>query len=104
YATNRVLAQEVRADRDFPAYHRVTMDGIAIRSAAFHEGLRHFRTAGVLAAGHAPLLLEDPGTCIEVMTGAVLPPGSDAVIPYEDCTEGDGGFTINSESLEQFQN
>ncbi len=103
-AVNRVLAQDVRADRDFPAYHRVTMDGIAIRSEAFRAGRRHFRITGIQAAGQPPLLLDDPGTCIEVMTGAVLPPGSDAVVPYEDCSEGDGGFTVTVNSLEQFQN
>lgn len=100
----RVLAQEVRADRDFPAYHRVTMDGIAIRSDAFNEGRRHFRIVGVQAAGQPPVFLEDPETCLEVMTGAVLPPGTDAVVPYEDCEEGDGGFTVKIENLEQFQN
>lgn len=103
-AGNRVLAQEVRADRDFPAYHRVTMDGIAIRRSIFLEGRRHFRIAGVQAAGQPPMLLSDPDSCLEVMTGAVLPPGSDAVVPYEDCDEGDGGFTVRAESLEEFQN
>jgi molybdopterin molybdotransferase len=104
HATNRVLAQNVRADRDFPAYHRVTMDGIAIRSEEFRAGRRHFRIAGIQAAGQPPVLLIDPESCIEVMTGAVLPPGSDAVVPYEDCEEGDGGFTVTIDSLEQFQN
>jgi molybdopterin molybdotransferase len=101
---NRVLAQEVRADRDFPAYHRVTMDGIAIKSEAFHGGRRHFRIAGIQAAGQPPMLLDDLEDCLEVMTGAVLPPGSDAVIPYEDCEEGDGGFTVKVDTLDEFQN
>lgn len=102
-APNRVLARDLRADRDFPAYHRVTMDGIAIRSEAFHGGRRHFRIAGIQAAGQPPLFLDNPEACIEVMTGAVLPPGCDAVVPYEECEEGDGGFTVLSERLEEFQ-
>ncbi len=35
YALGRVLAEDMRADRDLPPYNRVTMDGIAIRLAGY---------------------------------------------------------------------
>ena len=41
-AVGRVLAEPLLADRDFPPFTRVSMDGIAIRYAAFAEGRRQF--------------------------------------------------------------
>ena len=84
-AHGRVLRAEIRADRDFPPFDRVTMDGFALRSAALAAGVRKFRIEAVQAAGMpAGLLGEARDTCIEVMTGAVLPAGADCVVPYED--------------------
>jgi len=84
-----VLAQSVRAERDQPPFDRVTMDGIAISSEAWRAGQRRFRIAGTQAAGRPPLSLP-PGECVEVMTGAVLPPGSDCIIPVERLAVADG--------------
>jgi len=89
-----VLAQEVRAERDQPPFHRVTMDGIAIASDDWTQGQRRFRIAGTQAAGQRPLPLP-PGECLEVMTGAVLPPGSDCVIPVERLQVADGWATVD---------
>ncbi len=82
-APGRVLRQRVTAERDQPPYDRVTMDGIALRHAAFAGGRREFRVAATLHAGDPPLALDADDACIEVMTGAVLPAGSDCVIPVE---------------------
>ncbi|GAA4295515.1 molybdopterin molybdotransferase MoeA [Nibribacter koreensis] len=81
----RVLAQEVKADRDFPPFDRVTMDGIAINAKAFETGTRTFSIAQIQAAGQPPTTLDNPDNCVEVMTGAVLPVNATAVIRYEDC-------------------
>jgi len=83
-----VLRENVYAERDQPPFDRVTMDGIAICSAAAVE--QRFRLQGVQAAGDAPLTLESPRHCIEVMTGAMLPAGCDAVIPVERIRIADG--------------
>ena len=91
-----VLAQSVRAERDQPPFDRVTMDGIAIASEAWRAGQRRFRIAGTQAAGQRPLALP-PETCLEVMTGAVLPPGSDCVIPVERLTVADGWAEVEPE-------
>ena len=79
----KILAQTVIAERDQPPFHRVTMDGIAIDSASFFQGRRDFPVAGTQQAGAPPQTLERHDTCIEVMTGAVLPHGCDCVIPVE---------------------
>jgi molybdopterin molybdotransferase len=83
-AVGRVCGRDVCADRDFPPYDRVAMDGAAIAATAWREGRRVFAVQGVQPAGAAPLRLSLPDRCIEVMTGAVLPSGCDAVIPIED--------------------
>ena len=83
-AGGRILAQPLLTDRPQPPFDRVTMDGIAINHAPYAEGRRLFPVAGVVPAGAEPLPLTDPTTCLEVMTGAVLPAGTTTIIRYED--------------------
>lgn len=83
-ATGRILAEDLLADRDFPPFTRVSMDGIAIAYRDWQAGVRDFRIAGIQAAGVPPLTLQEPGDCLEIMTGAVLSHGADTVIRYED--------------------
>jgi molybdopterin molybdotransferase len=85
-AAGRVLAEPIRMDRDQPPFDRVAMDGIALDSSAVAAGRRRFRIQGVQGAGAAPLRLADSASCIEVMTGAMLPDAADAVVPVEDIT------------------
>jgi molybdopterin molybdotransferase len=82
-AVGRVLCKTLRTDRPVPSFDRVMMDGIAIRLSSWNKGQRAFPLAGIQAAGARPLRLKDGGSAIEVMTGAVLPAGTDCVIPYE---------------------
>ncbi len=85
-ANGRVLAEEIKADRDLPPFNRATMDGIAISFEKYQHGQRKFRIEGVQAAGQAQQLLTDNRNCIEIMTGAPLPIGTDTIIPYESLT------------------
>jgi molybdopterin molybdotransferase len=104
HATGRILAQPVLADRDFPAFDRVTMDGIAINYNSYKHGQRTFVIENVQAAGARQLMLENISNCIEVMTGAVLPVNTDVVIPYEQCEIKDGMATVTTETITKFQN
>ncbi len=83
-AVGRILRQEVHAERDNPPFDRVCMDGVAVASSAFAAGTRSFRLQATQAAGAVPLTLTAPDAAIEVMTGAVLPHGTDSVIPLEE--------------------
>jgi len=103
-STKRVLATDVVADRDFPPYHRVTMDGIAINTNAFDSGKRDFYIEAVQAAGAPLQMLKEEHNCIEVMTGAVLPGGTNAVIPYEECVITDGIASVQPAAIKQYQN
>jgi molybdopterin molybdotransferase len=90
-----VLRENVYAERDQPPFDRVAMDGIAI-SAAAAIGRQRFRVQAVQAAGDAPLTLESPRHCIEIMTGAMLPAGCDAVVLVERIRITDGEAEIES--------
>jgi molybdopterin molybdotransferase len=82
-ALGRTLAQELLADRDFPPFNRATMDGIAIAFRDWQSGIRSFTIKGTQAAGDEPINIQNPGECIEIMTGAALPPTTDTVVNYE---------------------
>ncbi|MDJ0367734.1 molybdopterin molybdotransferase MoeA [Hymenobacter sp. H14-R3] len=83
-AVGRVLRQDLVADRDFPPYNRVTMDGIALNYSALQAGQTVFPIERTQLAGAVPTPLANPQAAIEIMTGAALPPGTDTIIRYED--------------------
>jgi molybdopterin molybdotransferase len=83
-AAGRILREEVRADQDFPPFDRVMMDGIAVRFSDFQARHRCFEITGTAPAGQPSKQLPSaPSSAIEVMTGAVLPVGSDCIMPVE---------------------
>jgi molybdopterin molybdotransferase len=83
-AAGRVLREDIPADRDLPPGDRVTMDGVAVTSSAWEAGLREFSVQAVVPAGVPPPPLAGPDRAIHVMTGALLPPGADCVVPVEE--------------------
>ena len=103
-ALHQVLAEDLVADRDFPPFDRVTMDGIAIRHAAFAAGQRNFTIQALAPAGAPQRRLEKDTDCIEVMTGAMLPLGANAVIRYEDLDIQQGEAHLMVDSVTKGQN
>lgn len=104
HSLERILKEEIVADRDFPPFDRVSMDGIALSSEAFNTGQRKFKIEGVQAAGSEQITLKDSKNCIEAMTGAVLPKNTDVVIPYELIDINEGMANVNVEVIKKFQN
>jgi len=98
------LAEDLTADRDFPPFDRVTMDGIAIVYDSFVKGRREYVIESIAAAGTPQLTLKGTENCIEVMTGAIMPNGVDTVIRYEDLELVEGSATINLDALNHKQN
>ena len=82
----RVLRQDIYPERDNPPFDRVCMDGIAVDSAAAMRGARQFTVEATQQAGARALTLSNPDHAIEIMTGAVLPPGADCIVPMEEYT------------------
>jgi molybdopterin molybdotransferase len=94
-AAGRVLRESIVADRDLPPYDRATLDGIAVAHAALAAGQRTFRLEGTQAAGMVRKTVSDPAAgAFEIMTGAVVPVGTDTVVPLEDLELADGVATL----------
>jgi molybdopterin molybdotransferase len=90
------LRENIYAERDQPPFDRITMDGIAVDSEALRRGHRRFRIQGTQAAGTPALKLNAADNAIEVMTGAILPLGSDNVIPVEQLEVADGFASLKA--------
>ena len=88
-ASGRILAQPIRADQDQPPFARSTRDGFAVRAAeaATHRDLR---LAGSTRAGEAPAKPLPKGAAWEIMTGAPVPEGADAVAMIEHVEAANG--------------
>jgi molybdopterin molybdotransferase len=81
-ALGYVLAEEIRCDRDYPPFHRSTRDGYAVQASEASEGGR-LRCVGEIKAGDTVSEALESGTCIQIMTGAAVPPSADAVVMIE---------------------
>ena len=81
-ALGDVLAQEICHDRDYPPFHRSTRDGYAVHAGEASAGAL-LKCAGEIKAGDTVTEPLAPGSCIQIMTGAALPPGADAVVMIE---------------------
>jgi molybdopterin molybdotransferase len=88
-AFGRVLAEPIRADRDYPPFPRATMDGYALKYDDLEQGTRRFRVVETLFAGSEPGRRIGKGECYKIMTGAAVPEYVDMVIRREDVEEGD---------------
>jgi molybdopterin molybdotransferase len=82
-AVGRVLAEPITADRDFPPFPRATRDGFAVRVEDLAGGLTLLRVVGQVRAGDSYDLPLASGEAVEIMTGAAVPVGADAVVMVE---------------------
>ena len=93
----RVLREDLSADRPFPPFDRVTMDGVAFRFADLDSS--SLTLQGVHAAGSpTPPPLKEKH-CWQIMTGSVMPPDCDTVIPYEEVSLTQDHATINCKAV-----
>ena len=79
----RVLAEPIKADRDFPPFPRATRDGFAVRADDLARGVMLLRVVGQVRAGDSYDLPVASGEAVEIMTGAAVPGGTDAVVMVE---------------------
>lgn len=83
-ANGRVLAESVVADRDFPPFPRAARDGYAVRASDVENVPATLKMIGEIRAGGTDSgIAVGPAECAEIMTGAPLPPGADAVVMVE---------------------
>jgi molybdopterin molybdotransferase len=81
-ALGYVLAEEVRSDREYPPFDRSTRDGYAVASREAKQGAT-LQCVGEIRAGDTVSDRLQPGTCIQIMTGAAVPAGADGVVMIE---------------------
>jgi putative molybdopterin biosynthesis protein len=97
-ARGRVLVERVDAALDVPGFDRASMDGYAVRARdTFDAGEANpaeLDLAGAVHAGEEPSVAVEPGTCVEISTGAVMPDGTDAVVMVERTDEREGGDRV----------
>ncbi len=83
-ALDRVLAADIVSPISVPAHDNSAMDGYAFNSADLGAGADTTLTlAGTVYAGRPSALAPQRGQCVRIMTGGVMPPGCDSVIPQE---------------------
>ena len=94
-AFGRVLARPLESDVDWPPFDTSAMDGYAVRLAdASRPGASLAERRPLVAAGDAPGEVIAPGEAVRVMTGAPIPPGTEAVVPVERVRRGDGAVVL----------
>ena len=91
-ALDRVLAQDAVSAADIPPFVNSAMDGYAVRAAdvagAGASSPVELTVIGEAPAGRMPEQALEPGTAMRIMTGAPIPSGCDAVVPFEETDQG----------------
>lgn len=90
-ALGRVLAQEIVSPISVPPHNNSAMDGYAVRAADIAQASAanpvRLRVIADLGAGYVPDATVETGTAVRIMTGAVIPPGADTVVRFEETSE-----------------
>jgi len=86
-ALGRILAEEIRSDRDIPGFDNSAMDGYAVRAAdvagAGERTPKRLTVTETIAAGSMPSVQVGAGEAARIMTGAPVPQGADSIVPVE---------------------
>lgn len=82
-ALGLVTASEIISSEAIPQFANTAMDGFAVRSVDVVDAPCELRVVETIAAGHAPQVTVGPGEASRIMTGAIIPPGADAVVMVE---------------------
>jgi len=97
-AVGRVLAEDVVAHDDSPPFDKSMMDGFAVVSEDVNAR-RPLKVVGEIRAGSEKVFPIASGETVAIMTGARMPPGTDAVVVVERCKVSDGVMTTDIESV-----
>ncbi len=89
----RVLAEDIFAPWDMPLWNNTAMDGFAVR-AEDCSAPATLKVAGFLPAGENMTSLVEQGTAVKILTGAPIPPGADAVVPFEEAEDNGDSVSI----------
>ena len=95
-ALNRILAEDIRSRINVPSGANSAMDGYALSGADIPaESTAELTVLGTAWAGKPFAGKVTPGSCVRIMTGAIMPAGTDTVIIQEDVQVTDSGIVID---------
>ena len=110
-AYNRVLNEDVVSTLDIPPFNRSTVDGYAVSAqdtfGADENQPVVLRVSGAVSVGEQPNVMLTKGEAVEIVTGAVIPEGADAVVMVEDTENEDanlmvyGSVTVNENVMKK---
>ncbi|SHJ48860.1 molybdopterin molybdochelatase [Malonomonas rubra DSM 5091] len=92
-AAGRAVAEDIVANQPLPLFDNSAMDGYAVRAEDCESGVI-LPVQGYIPAGGKIDCRVEPGTAVKIMTGAPVPPGADAIVPFEETEEGKDKVTI----------
>src|SRR5690349_4289696 len=96
------ICEDVVAGLNLPGFDNSAMDGYAVLAADVERASAAepvvLPVVGEIAAGQAAPHPVAPGTAMKIMTGAPVPEGADAIVPYENTDRGDVDVTISAAS------
>jgi len=92
------ICEDIVATIDLPRFDNSAMDGYAVRAEdvadASQDAPLSLPVVGEIAAGKAAVHRLSPGTAMKIMTGAPVPLGADAIVPYENSDRGESDVKI----------
>ena len=104
----RVAAEPVTAPINLPPFDNSAMDGYAVRASdvanASSTSTATLRVVGKIAAGETFTGEVQPGTCVRIFTGSILPKGADAVVMQEDTKAYDDGTVAVFDKVTPWEN
>jgi molybdopterin molybdotransferase len=102
-ADGRILAEDIKADRDYPPFNRAMMDGFAFTYADWEAGTRNFHITETIFAGEKSQHQLKPQSCYKIMTGAAVPEPANLIIRREDAVEKGGQVLLQQAGVKAFQ-
>ena len=102
-AAGKILAEDIYATIDIPAFPQSSMDGYAFSFSEWKLN-KKLRTEGEIAAGVNEKISLASGKAVRIFTGAPVPPGADTVVMQEKVQLQDGELVIEDEGIQQGTN
>jgi molybdopterin molybdotransferase len=99
-----VIAENVVADLDSPPFDKALVDGYAVRASDLEGPDRRLALGETVLAGQTPTRALARGEAFTIMTGAPIPPGSDAVVMHERTQPEDSGVLVLEPEVKSGQN
>ena len=109
---NRICSSNIYSKNNYPSENNSSLDGFAIKSnytkGISHKNSKKFKIVGSISAGSKPYRkILKKNEAVEIMTGGIMPNGSNSIIPIEDCTlqkQGKNRYILIKKTYKKFDN